>query len=182
MPSSSGTQTGGLWSNSGQHFSFACRGSSIAKCMEAGYKPWVSPNSADGQIAYRGKEVADQPNHLQACVRMLRADYCGDGTSHTIDGRKVEFWDSMGVHKNTRGWKLEATWGPEGMLWTTGSPRVLFEDEPLPACFGGRTVSASYGHLYDPERMKAMGVLLTNAYERQVEVERDGDGSWEIDD
>ena len=28
-------------------------------------------------------------DHHQACVRMVRADYCGDGRSWTVNGRRV---------------------------------------------------------------------------------------------
>ena len=113
-----GTRTGGQWSNDGRSFSFACRGSSIAKCMEAGYKPWIDPESrAEQELDLLSSREADRPNHLQACVRMMRADYCGDGTSHTVNGRRIEFWDSMELHQRENPtWKMEAVWSPRGAV------------------------------------------------------------------
>ncbi len=65
---------------------FACTNGAIAKCVRFGYKPW--------------KDVAGtslRPLHL-ACVRMVRADYCGDGVAHTREGTRVDLWDDVGIH------------------------------------------------------------------------------------
>ena len=45
--------------------------------------------SAVGQ-ARDGRPLRD---HYNACVRMLRADYCGDGRSWTRDGTLIDMWD-----------------------------------------------------------------------------------------
>ena len=34
-------------------------------------------------------------SYHQACTRMARADYCGDGTSHTQDGTWIEYYDKL---------------------------------------------------------------------------------------
>jgi hypothetical protein len=89
----------GAWSDSSQLFSFACRRASVAKCVELGYKSWL------------GYE-----DHHHACVRMLRADYCGDGVSHTVTGTPINLYDSAGVQSDTESWPVDAEWGPDGAL------------------------------------------------------------------
>jgi len=83
----------------GDQVTLACRGSVLAKCVEWGYEPWRSPEMADLH---------------QACTRMARADYCGDGTPHTVDGTKIDVYDAYGVQQKVTHWPVEAEWGPEG--------------------------------------------------------------------
>jgi hypothetical protein len=90
--------TTGAWSDTGD-FSFACRHASVAKCVEFGYK--ASAGYAD---------------HHHACVRMLRADYCGDGTPHTITGTPINLYDNAFVQLDTEAWPVDAEWGPDGAL------------------------------------------------------------------
>jgi hypothetical protein len=89
----------GAWSDDGSQFSFACRHASVAKCVEFGYKSWLGLS-----------------DHHHACVRMLRADYCGDGTPHTINGTLINLYDSAGVQADTESWPVDAEWGPDGAL------------------------------------------------------------------
>ncbi|MEO1233379.1 MAG: RICIN domain-containing protein, partial [Myxococcota bacterium] len=165
-----GTAHGGEWESDGQTFNFACRGSSIAKCMEAGYRPWVDPASTPGNIQVRGEQHMNQPGHLQACVRMLRGDYCGDGTSHTVSGRLVEFWDSMGLHARSHPeFTFEAAWTADGAS-TLDFPRVL-RDEGLPSC--AYDVPWSTEDMHDPSAaqlgsLRSQGHMLFSAYERQL--------------
>lgn len=134
-----GHKDGGKWKLKKDELSFACRGSSVAKCMELGYKPWVDPESSPGNEEIRAKKYFKEESHLQACVRMLRADYCGDGTSFTVDGRRLEVWDSMGHHEEEMHWTFEAAWGPDGATCLS-EPRVEFSrltsdlDKGLPKC------------------------------------------------
>jgi ADYC domain len=83
-------------------FTFACEGAAIAKCIRFGYEPWASSG---------GVSLAA---HHQACTRLVRADYCGDGTSHTVDGQWVNLYDALGVQRDTEAWALEAEWDTEG--------------------------------------------------------------------
>jgi hypothetical protein len=83
-------------------FTFACEGAAIAKCIRFGYKPWAS---------VEGVSLAA---HHQACTRLIRADYCGDGTSHTVNGQWVNIIDALGVQQDTESWALEAEWDTEG--------------------------------------------------------------------
>jgi ADYC domain len=93
-------------------FTFACEGAAIAKCIHFGYRPWAT--TADG------RSLAD---HHQACTRMVRADYCGDGTSHTKDGNWVNLYDALGVQQDTEAWLMEAEWTTDGARCVSSSTR-----------------------------------------------------------
>ena len=102
----------GSWDAQGSHvndatrFSVACTAGVIAKCMRWGYKPFRSVN---------GQSLA--PYH-QACTRMARADYCGDGVSHTQDGTTIDMFDAQGVQTRTPTAPgelyFEGAWTPNG--------------------------------------------------------------------
>jgi hypothetical protein len=90
----------GQLSTSTSQVTFSCEGTGpIAKCIHAGYKPWL----------------ATGPSYTQACVRMVRADYCGDGIAHTSDGTPIEATDVAGINAPlTSAWGVEAEWGSAG--------------------------------------------------------------------
>jgi hypothetical protein len=108
-----GTETGGSHVDDESTFTFACRGYVLAKCVEAGYKPW---RKAMACTHGEGCRVTTLEAHHQACTRMLRADYCGDGTSHTVDATPVNFYDDFGVRYDSRDWSVEAEWDEEGAI------------------------------------------------------------------
>lgn len=83
-------------------FTIGCGRSAITKCINGGYMPWAARNG-----------VSLDPYH-QACVRMLRADYCGDGVSHTKPGAKVNLYDRIGIQRDDEKWVLEAQWTAAG--------------------------------------------------------------------
>jgi hypothetical protein len=116
-PSPKALAVEGVWNRSGARldvpgkFTFACENGAIAKCIGWGYKPW---EKKDGQSL--------EALH-QACTRMARADYCGNGRSHTREDAPIDMYDGLGVLTRTRvataGWDpelatFEAEWTPEG--------------------------------------------------------------------
>jgi hypothetical protein len=108
-------------------FTFACEGAAIAKCMHFGYKPWASVNGQSLEA------------HHQACTRMVRADFCGDGESHTTDGQWVNLYDGLGVQSDTETWNLEAEWSEAGARCFTSQTRAHTAVtcggfSPLPDC------------------------------------------------
>jgi hypothetical protein len=114
----------GFWDGDGTfvrgapgEFSFACTAGAQGKCVRFGYAPWAS--------APDGKSLA--PYHA-ACVRMVRADYCGDGTPHTVPGVAIEMFDSAGVHarRETGHLAFEALWGPDGAVCLARTRRPEF--------------------------------------------------------
>jgi hypothetical protein len=124
----------GAWSDDGGSFTFACRAASIAKCVELGYKTW------DGF-----------GDHQHACVRMLRADYCGDGTPHTVNGTPINIYDNAGVQADTESWAVDAEWGPDGALCFDH-----YRGGSLPSC--SQKQSSSCGSF-------ASGALLIDEYQ-----------------
>lgn len=109
----------GVWDEDGAHrevkgkVTFACENGVISKCASWGYKPWASRD---------GRSLADVH---QACTRMARADYCGNGKSHTREATLIEYYDSLGVSSRattaSREWDparaaFEAAWAPDGAM------------------------------------------------------------------
>jgi hypothetical protein len=108
-----GTATGGSFIADATQFSLACKGAALAKCAELGYKPFktVSECNSLGQC----QTVSLAPVH-QACVRMIRADYCGDGASHTFTGTEIDVFDALRIRNedSTVPGSIEAEWGVDG--------------------------------------------------------------------
>lgn len=100
----------GSWDSAGSYRSgesqvtFSCLNGAIAKCVRFGYKPWKTVNEHSLQ------------DYHQACVRMVRADYCGDGTAHTKDGTIINVYDRLNIQKRdaAAGMPFEAAWGIDG--------------------------------------------------------------------
>jgi ADYC domain-containing protein len=119
---------------------FACINAALGKCAAdgrpntLGYAPWrtsyhwewhctpppdaMSPPSCTWEVA-----SIDYVDEHQACTRMIRADYCGDGTPHTLAGTDIEVYDHNTAwygapapqNWDTRpGLPFEGTWTPLG--------------------------------------------------------------------
>ena len=101
----------GQWDERGNHvdndqITFACTNGVLAKCVRWGYKPWKTVNR---------ESLRD---YHQACTRMARADYCGNGNSHTQDGTLIDIYDRLNIQQPTHnnGMVFEAAWSPEGAV------------------------------------------------------------------
>jgi hypothetical protein len=124
----------GSWSDAGPMFSLSCRHASVAKCVEFGYKSWLGYS-----------------DHHHACVRMLRADYCGDGTPHTVTGTLINLYDDAGIQADAESWPVDAEWGPDGALCVNHN-----RGGSQPSCYAAK-YSASCGSFDD-------GALLIDEY------------------
>jgi hypothetical protein len=84
-----------------------CTSGAQGKCVRFGYKPWLT--ASDGRPLLE---------HYNACVHMVRADYCGDGTATTRDGTLIDLYDRAGIQRREGGpgMRFEAGWGPEGAV------------------------------------------------------------------
>ncbi|MDQ3369238.1 MAG: ADYC domain-containing protein [Myxococcota bacterium] len=116
-------QVMGTWAENGTHsasstnFTFACRGASVAKCVEMGYK------------------TSTTTNHMLACVRLLRGDFCGTGVAYTVTGNAVNLYDSLGIQKDTEAWGAEAEWNPNGARCISQARHTRFYDTGVrPPC------------------------------------------------
>jgi len=96
----------GKWSASRDLFTLACTGSAIGKCARWGYAPWKT---------VQGRLLRDLH---EACTRMVRADYMGDGKTFTRDGTKIAFHDIFGIRSEPipSGMQFEAGWSPTGAV------------------------------------------------------------------
>jgi hypothetical protein len=64
-----------------------CTGGAEGKCVRLGYKPWgKAPDGTSLFAAYN------------ACVRLVRADYAGDGRGTTRNGQPIDIYDSLGIN------------------------------------------------------------------------------------
>ena len=114
----SGTQGDGSKHTTAHRFVFGCTAiGAIGKCVEAGYRPWAS---------------AALDEHHQACVRAIRADYCGTSTPYTLDGKLINIYDGIGVQLDTEAdWPVEAEWTAGGASCISHDVRLI----ALPPCF-----------------------------------------------
>jgi hypothetical protein len=64
-------------------FTFGCTTGVIAKCYRWGYRPWLTSYGANMATMH------------WTCTRLARADYCGNGQSHTLDGTWINVWDNL---------------------------------------------------------------------------------------
>jgi len=112
----------GMWDTSGRYnkpkgvFSIACLNSPLGRCAELGYNPWK---------AFKKTPLA---KYHQACVRMLRADYLGNGKSHTKNENDgIAFEDNLGYLKSkiSPEMQFEAGWGASGAIQLA---RVRYKD------------------------------------------------------
>jgi ADYC domain len=103
----------GIWTPTGEHlpsedaFSLTCTSGASAKCIRMGYKPWKTAKDGTPLWAYH-----------QACVRMVRADYCGNGTAHTREGVQINVYDRLDIQiaDPAPTMTFEAAWGPDGAV------------------------------------------------------------------
>jgi hypothetical protein len=102
----------GEWTPDGRHvaaksFLLTCTAGAIGKCVRFGYKPWKTGPAGESLWQYH-----------QACTRMVRADYCGDGTSWTRDGTPIDYFDRLNINSPDRdqGMSFEAAWAANGAI------------------------------------------------------------------
>jgi hypothetical protein len=84
-----------------------CTGGAEGKCVRFGYKPW--------RTTPEGVSLAP---YYQACVRLVRADYGGDGVGHTRNGTPIDIFDRIGIQRDETapGMTFEAAFDPTGAV------------------------------------------------------------------
>lgn len=109
----------------------ACFGSALAKCVLWGYSPWATTTECDNAIC-KTRALSDWH---QACTRMVRADYCGDGQPHTRNGTPIDLWDALNIQaRSAEPWEMEAEWAQDGghcirhTRWLSASPGAQESD------------------------------------------------------
>lgn len=96
-----------------QFMGVTCWDGTAAKCMRWGYRPWRSLTHPTS-----GPQSLDPL--WRSCVRAARADYCGNGTSFTDNGKQIDIWDRYSFIAKT----------PESTRWVDSSGRAeAYSDE-----------------------------------------------------
>ena len=107
-------------------FTFSCVNAAIGKCVVWGYQRWSTRQECNGGNC----KVQDLSFFHQACTRLVRADYCGNGKPHTRNGTSIDVSDSIGIQNKdgVAGFSLEADWRHDGAhcirhtRWTKADP------------------------------------------------------------
>ena len=148
----------GRWDEAGRyhadagHFALTCTSGAQAKCVRFGYKPWKpAPDGASLVPLY------------EACVRMVRADYCGDGVATTREGTQIDVYDRHGVQRPESGPELrfEAGWSPTGAVCVahTRIPQNLTLDQLRASC---PRLAAALGEGCTEASAEKLGAVLFN--------------------
>lgn len=102
---------GSVVTSPGNYFA-ACTNSAPGKSLSWGHPPW------------------DGLSDFESVIRVIRADYCGNGTSFTIEGKGIHFNDDDFTEDDER--PLEAVWANDG------SGAICVENTrlggPVPSC------------------------------------------------
>jgi hypothetical protein len=151
-----GVSSGGDHVEDGYTFTFGCIEDAVGKCARLGYKPWQKRQVCSGGTC----TTVDLGDYHQACTRMVRADYCGDGRSHTVDGTVINVYDGIGIQVDDQPWYFEAEWVPAGARCVTHQ-RVV-DLSVVPGC-AGRLMDNTCGS----RSHFATGTLLMDEYEVQ---------------
>jgi hypothetical protein len=109
-------------------FTFSCVNAAIGKCVVWGYKRWANQQECNGGNC----KTQDLAFFHQACTRLVRADYCGDGKYHTRNGTAIDVFDNLGIQNRdgAAGNSLEADWRYDGAhclrhtRWTKADPTL----------------------------------------------------------
>jgi hypothetical protein len=94
-------------------FTFGCTSSALFKCQAWGYFPWRTA---------QGNTYKPMTDVYQACIRMARADYCGDGRSMTYNGTAINGWDTLSPsirrddNEPSSTMQFESAWRPRGAV------------------------------------------------------------------
>jgi hypothetical protein len=108
----------------------ACAGSAAAKMALLGYGPHAD---------FDGEGAAASADQRQATLKMITADYCGDGHAYTVDGTAINWENRGGTVMPETDADLsapEAIWTAAGAL-CLDTPRVVELSEvacSLPSC------------------------------------------------
>jgi ADYC domain len=133
-------------------FELTCTAGARGKCVRFGYHPW--------ERVPDGRTMRD---HYNACVRLVRADYCGDNRGWTRNGTAIDLWDDLGIQESDSGpdqaFSFEAGWNANGAVCVahTRIPENITLDRLKAAC--PRLAAAP---ACDETSARAAGAMLFN--------------------
>ncbi|MEO7916150.1 MAG: ADYC domain-containing protein [Dokdonella sp.] len=135
-----------------ERFALSCNSGAQANWVRFADKPW--------KVATDGMSLAP---FYEACVHMVRADYCGDGVPATRNGTLIDIFDRHGVQASADDPSLhfEAGWSPTGAVCVAHTCiaqeldlRALVERCPR--------LRDRVGERCDPERAGTLGAIVFN--------------------
>ena len=148
-------------------FELACTAGAMGKCVRFGYRPWQIgdlPEPVPQKNVGGGAATASRLDLYNACIRMVRADYGGNGVSTTRTGMIIDLYDDLGIQSPSMdpGMTFEAGWTQDGAV-CVNHPRVkenvsLGDIEVRWPHLAGKT-----GTSCTEEAARAMGALLYNS-------------------
>jgi ADYC domain len=96
---------------------------------------FACPKSAIVDCIQEFNAGPSEPKAFQACTRMARADYCGNGWPHTHTGTLINAYGHRELKKNCgNGMCREADWGPDGAICMSRLRYEALSLEDNPAC------------------------------------------------
>lgn len=139
----------GLFEPDVRKLTLTCTSGVLGKCLRAGYRFW--------------ERDAKSLQRFQACTRLFRADYCGDGQGWTADGTLIDLYDDSGVQSREPDSPLEfeAGWSPAGAVCVhhTRVPQSIGLDELLGRC---PRLGAASGKACTEDEARRKGAILFN--------------------
>ncbi|WP_293273437.1 ADYC domain-containing protein [Nannocystis sp.] len=141
---------------------FACTNGVLAHCTQWGYRPWAEAEQCDDGKGKKGKKHCHDislQDHHQACTRMARADYCGDGVAWTVPGTPIDIYDALDpqIEAPETDWPVEAEWKPNGAYCLNDIRQQGWKAQgKYPTCKGSKAkVVANCGTLKDDRALVA---------------------------
>ena len=144
-------------------FELACTAGAMGKCIRFGYHPWQTRNLPQPVSHHDGEPVPSQLDLFNACIRMVRADYGGDGTGTTRNGMLIDLYDDYGIqapdldHRMT----FEAGWTQDGAV-CVNHPRVKENISLGEIAARWRRPAGRTGASCTEEAARSLGALLFN--------------------
>ncbi|HEY4821491.1 MAG TPA: ADYC domain-containing protein [Xanthobacteraceae bacterium] len=144
-------------------FELACTAGAMGKCVRFGYHPWQTRNLPQPVSHHDGEPAPSQLDLFNACIRMVRADYGGDGTGTTRNGMLIDLYDDYGIqapdldHRMT----FEAGWTQDGAV-CVNHPRVKENISLGEIAARWRRPAGRTGASCTEEAARSLGALLFN--------------------
>jgi hypothetical protein len=170
-------------------FELACTGGAMGKCIRFGYHPWqtrawpahtlyqqavneralnekVLNEKAVNERALPQQTDASSPSYLtlyNACLRMVRADYGGDGNGTTRNGMRIDLYDVRGIEvpANDPRMAFEAGWTDAGAV-CVNHPRVVENVTLADITARWPRLAGKTGAICTEEFARSQGALLFN--------------------
>lgn len=133
-------------------FAISCTSGALAKCMHIGYEPWqAAPDGGHMRATYN------------ACVRMMRADYTGQGVPYTVKGQRIDVHDIHGIQMpaDSPDHAFEAGWDEHGAVCVH---HVRVSDKVTLRALEATSprLRGNVGEVCTEARARALGALVFN--------------------